>query len=272
MTQRILDAAVEAYRECPGVRAVVLGGSLATGTATDASDVDIGLYYDRERLDYGALNDAARRLDDAHREDLICREGGWGGWVNCGGWLTVQGRPVDVILRDWRRVQDVVQATDRGAFACHYQPGHPHAFVDAAYRGELACCRTLYARDGGFEAVKRRAEVYPPVLRRALVDFFLFEADFSCALAEKYAAGMDAYYLAGHLFRAISALNQVLFALNGTWLLNEKKAVQRAGGLPLAPADYATSVQAVFTAPCGRASALLRALQAQVSALAASGG
>ena len=78
MIRQILDAAVEAYRACPCVRAVVLGGSRATGTATDASDVDIGLYYDRERLDYGALNEAARRLDDAHREGLICREGGWG--------------------------------------------------------------------------------------------------------------------------------------------------------------------------------------------------
>lgn len=271
MIRQILDAAVEAYRACPCVRAVVLGGSRATGTATDASDVDIGLYYDRERLDYGALNEAARRLDDAHREGLICREGGWGGWVNCGGWLTVGGRPVDVILRDWQRVKDVVRATDRGVFACHYQPGHPHAFVDAAYRGELACCRTLYARSGAFEAVKRRAEVYPPALRRALMDFFLFEADFSCGLAEKYAAGADAYYLAGQLFRAVSALNQVLFALNGAWLLNEKKAVQRAGGLPIAPADYAARVQAVFTAPPERAVALLRALQEQVSALAAPG-
>lgn len=270
MLQEILDAAVEAYGSCPCIRAVVLGGSHATGTATDASDVDIGLYYDREKLDYGALNEAARRLDDAHREDLICREGGWGAWVNCGGWLTVQGRPVDVILRDFRRVQDVVQATDRGVFACHYQPGHPHAFVDAAYRGELACCRTLYARDDAFEAVKRHAADYPPALRRALVDFFLFEADFSCKLAEKYADGADAYYLAGHLFRSVSALNQVLFALNGTWLLNEKKAVQRAGSLEVAPADYAARAQAVFTAPSERAVAALRALCEQVSGLAAS--
>ncbi len=33
---------------CPGVEAVVLGGSYASGTADAQSDIDLGLYYEPE--------------------------------------------------------------------------------------------------------------------------------------------------------------------------------------------------------------------------------
>ena len=79
---------VEALRDIKGVRAVVLGGSHATGTQSESSDIDIGVYYDAPP-DIGALCAAAKILDDEKRDGLICPEGGWGNWVNCGGWLTM---------------------------------------------------------------------------------------------------------------------------------------------------------------------------------------
>ena len=67
-------------------------------------------------------------------------------------------------------------------------------------------------------------------------------------------------------------MHQVLFALNGTWLLNEKKAALRAESLPAVPAGYAGKVNSVFTAP-GPIAAVprLRALCGEVIALAAQG-
>ena len=35
----------------------------------------------------------------------------------------------------------------------------------------------------------------------------------------------DLYYVCGHCFRSISSLNQVLFAINREYCINEKKAV-----------------------------------------------
>ena len=250
----------------------MLGGSRATGSATERSDIDIGLYYDRDEADFAQYNAIAAQLDDRRRDGLICTEGGWGRWVNCGGWLIVNGYAVDIILRDWQRVQTAVEETDRGICTCHYQPGHPHAFLNVMYRGELACCRVLHARDEAFFREKRRAESYPPALKKRLVETFLFEADFSCALAEKCVASGDAGYLAGQMFRAVSAMHQVLFALNGTWLLNEKKAALRAESLPAVPAAYAEKVNGVFTAADPiTAVTRLRALCGEVSALAAQG-
>ena len=96
---QIIRQAVTELSALPFVQAVVLGGSRATGTATENSDLDIGIYYDRE-IDLTALNQAAARLDDQHRSDRVCGEGGWGPWVNCGGWLIMGGLPTDLIRRD----------------------------------------------------------------------------------------------------------------------------------------------------------------------------
>lgn len=112
------------------------------------------------------LSRLAQELDDQHRENLVCGEGGWGPWVNCGGWLVMDGVHVDLILRDMDRVQEVVERTDRGEFSAHYQTGHPHAFLDVMYRGELASCQLLYAADPEFSALKSRAENYPIPLQR----------------------------------------------------------------------------------------------------------
>ena len=55
----------------------MLGGSRATGTATENSDIDIGIYYEKGKVDFEELNITAQQLDDAHREHLICRECEW---------------------------------------------------------------------------------------------------------------------------------------------------------------------------------------------------
>jgi len=62
-------------------------------------------------------------------------------------------------------------------------------------------------------------------MKEALISFFLFEAKFSCTLAQ-------------HLFRSISAMHQVLFAINRVYCLNEKKATLRNESFTVAPSDY----------------------------------
>lgn len=268
--EKIIKIVVEKFKNLPFVYAIVLGGSRATGTATEMSDVDIGLYYDSNIIDYRVLNTIAHQIDDDHRENLICREGEWGKWVNCGGWLKINGYPVDLILRDWRRVKKVIDDTDQGKYACHYHVGHPHAYVDVMYRGELAVSRVLYAKNQEFWEIKQHAQRYPNALKKSIIYSFLSEASFTCMQVEKNAERGDIYYLEGQVFRAISAMNQVLFALNGEWLLNEKKAVFRVMNLSRHPAEYARRVGKVFAAindtPISSAQEL-KALYGEVSAL-----
>ncbi len=250
MIKHIFNQITDELSVCPFINSIVLGGSRVTGMATDKSDIDVGIYYDKGQVDFKVLNEIASRLDDMHRDDLICEEGGWGKWVNCGGWLTIGGFQVDLILRDINRVADCIRQTDEGNISAHYQTGHPHAFLNVMYRGELASCQTLYAKDARFLELKAQAETYPDRLAEALVSFFLFEANFSCMLAQQYGTGMDVYYKAGHLFRSVSALNQVLFALNRTYCLNEKKATLRINQLRIAPQCYHERVNKIFSL-CG---------------------
>ena len=46
----LIQRAVDALRACPFIAGIVLGGSRATGTATENSDVDIGVYYRHGQL------------------------------------------------------------------------------------------------------------------------------------------------------------------------------------------------------------------------------
>ena len=55
----------------------------------------------------------------------------------------------------------------------------------------------------------------------------------------------DKYYIAGHI-RAISCLNQVLFACNNEYCINEKKAVKIIDTFEFKPEDYSTKVNRVF--------------------------
>lgn len=225
-----------------------MGGSRAQGTHDADSDIDIGLYYDGEAgIDLAALSAAATLLDDEKRHDLIALPGSWGEWVNGGGWLVVDGVTVDLILRDGNRVEKAIADCAGGNVTAHYQTGHPHAYLNVMYMGELAVCRILHDAIGRMSALQKLTLPYPEKLRTAMLSRFNFEAEFSLMLAEKNSRRGDVYYVAAHLARSISCMNQVLFALNGEYCLNEKKAVIMADGFPVRPADYQVRVERVLS-------------------------
>ncbi|MDR6885018.1 nucleotidyltransferase domain-containing protein [Bacillus sp. 3255] len=258
----VIQKAVEKLRGVEGIAAIVLGGSRACGTETPESDIDIGVYYRPERpIDTAALEQAAAALDDQRRTDLITPIGGWGPWINGGGWLAVGGFAVDILYRDAVQVAGVVDDCLQGRIDIHYQPGHPHGFCTSIYMGEAARCRPLWDPQGVVAELKAKTAVYPDALRHATIAKFLWEADFSLANAKKAESRLDVSYAAGHLFRAVSCLVQVLFAWNGEYLLNEKGAVARCGRMAAAPADFERRVQAGFAGQAGDRAELAKTIK-----------
>ncbi len=277
--EAIIETVTTHLQAVPGLRAVVLGGSRARGTATPTSDIDLGLYYHASAPpDLEALGRVTVALDDAHRPDVLTPLGAWGPWINGGGWLVIGGLHVDFLFRDLQKVGAVVQACRAGQVEVAYQPGHPLGFVSAMYLAEVAVCRPLWEAGGAVAQLKALACPYPPGLKRALVEKFAWEAGFSLDNARKSAARQDAAYVAGCCFRSVGCLLQVLFALNEHYWLNEKGAVAVAGTFARRPADFRARAEAVFAhlapeAPVlEQALTLLAGLVRDVRALAADSG
>jgi hypothetical protein len=172
--------------------------------------------------------------------------GGWGPWIDGGGWLVIGGVHVDLLYRDIDRVAAAIDDAHAGKVERFYQPGHPHAFLPTIYMGEVACARLLHDPAGTLAALQRRTTPYPAALAGALRERFEWEADFALANARKSLDRGDVSYLAGCAFRAIACLCQTLFALNGVYLLNEKGAVAAVDGFALSPTDFAKRVASLF--------------------------
>lgn len=228
-----------------GVVAVVLGGSRARGTHRPDSDVDIGLYY-RGELDVPALRELAGEVAGTPAE--LVPPGGWGPWVDGGGWLTIGGRHVDWIYRDLDRVHRVWNGCCEGRYEVGFQVGHPLGFYSHAYAGEVALCRVLADPTGELATLRAETAAYPDPLAEALV-YGVAEADFAVRMAGGGAAGGDAAHVAGCLFRAVGVLCHALHAQAHQWLINEKGMVDSAARLPAAPADFAERAHTLLGRP-----------------------
>lgn len=247
MIYNIIQSVTEKLSSLPYIEGIVLGGSRARGTHTEDSDIDIGIYYNQESFDLTAINQIATELDDENRNNLVVPPGAWGDWINGGGWLVMNGYHVDLILRDIKRVEQIIKDTEQGSVTANYQTGHPHGYISAMYRGELAISKIQYANDENFYEFKKQAERYPTALQKGLTEFFMFEAGFSLMFAENNIDKDDVSYVCGHCFRSIASLNQVLFAINKEYCINEKKAVKMIEDFKIKPSDYKERVDKVIS-------------------------
>jgi hypothetical protein len=112
--------------------------------------------------------------------------------------------------------------------------------------GEVALGLPLHDPQGVLAALKAKTTPYPAKLKQATIDKFAWEISFSLVVAQKAVARGDVAYAAGCCFRSVACMNQVLFALNEVYLLNEKGAVALANGFTLCPLDYQQRVESVF--------------------------
>jgi predicted nucleotidyltransferase len=82
----LLERVSAALATVPGVVAIALGGSRATGAAHAASDCDVGLYFsERAGLDVERLLKVVKGLVDDPAAAKVTEVGGWGR----GSWAVV---------------------------------------------------------------------------------------------------------------------------------------------------------------------------------------
>jgi hypothetical protein len=217
-----------------GVAGVALGGSRARGEHAEDSDVDLGIYY-RPPLDVTALQRLADEVSETPTR--VTEPGGWGRWVDGGGWLRIGGMPVDWIYRDVDRVARSCRDAVAGRFEWHFQVGHPLGFAGTTYAGELAHGVLLADPAGELSALRSTVAEFPPALRSAVLER-LDEARFLLGGAAKAVPRGDSAYVAACLFRVVLLCVHALHAAAGRFVLNEKGAIAAAGRLPGAPGGF----------------------------------
>jgi predicted nucleotidyltransferase len=197
----------------PGVVAVVLGGSRATGTHRPDSDWDLGVYY---RAGFEA--DSVRRLGYAGR---VSELGEWGPVMDGGAWLTAAGTPVDVVFRDLDRVQAWIADARRGRFEVLTQNGYLAGAPTYIPVGELALCRPLSG--------ELPRPDYPDALAEAADERWRGRASVALMFASAHAGAGDAVACTGMLALAVLCGGHARLAGRREWVLNEKRLVARAG-------------------------------------------
>lgn len=90
---------------------------------------------------------------------------------------------------------------------------------------------------------------YSALLKKALIEKYIWESSFSIQTSVKAANCEDVVYVTGCLFRCVACLIQVLFALNERYINNEKSAVQITNSFALCPNNFKEIVTAVLGNP-----------------------
>ena len=115
------------------------------------------------------------------------------------------------------------------------------------YMGELSICKVLVDSKNHISELKVKTIPYSKNLKNAILGYFMFESSFSLMFAKANIDKDDISYVCGHCFRSISCLNQVIFALNGEYCINEKKAVKMIDSFKIKPQDYKIKIDEVIT-------------------------
>lgn len=230
-----------------GVRAVVLGGSYARGCARPDSDIDLGLLYaEAAPFSIRSLRDLAAAVDDTGRP-VVTEFYEWGRWVNGGAWLTIGGQRVDLLYRSLERLEWVMAEAAVGRYELDYDQQPPFGFFSGTYLGEIEVSIPLFDPEGRLEMLKWRVAGYPEALRQAVVQDYLWAAEFGlAAFAPKFAARADTYGTAACLTRAVNQVMLALFALNRKYPLNDKTALAEVAGFSYAPPSFGSRAQEVL--------------------------
>ena len=138
--------------------------------------------------------------------------------------------------------------------------------------GEVALCRPIHDPRGMITELKAMTSPYPGPLRDALIRRFQWEVRFSIENGEIAVPRGEQTHIAGCAYRALACVGQVLFALNGRYLINEKAALEEAATFPLTIPGLMQRVaefwQLIRVKEFGAALAMLRSVERELAALA----
>lgn len=221
-----LDAMVSALKDVEGIVAIVLGGSYAAGLANEKSDLDIGLYYsEKSPFDIEKVRSVASSFSIAGMP-LVTDFYEWGPWVNGGSWMMTAIGKVDLLYRNIDQVQQTINDAVNGIWQHNFDQQPPFGFRSIIYLGETQVCKPLFDPQNILQRFKALITPYPMKLRQVVISDSLWLAEFTLMQCVSFASTGDTYNTVGCFTRIVNYLVHALFAINETYPLGDKRAVQ----------------------------------------------
>jgi hypothetical protein len=248
-----------------GVIAVALGGSYARGTQHPGSDIDLGLYYSESQP--FVIEDIRQVAEQVATSPAVVTDFyEWGAWVNGGAWIPTRVGKVDFLYRNVDQVRRVIEDAHAGKVDLDFCRQPPYGFHGVTYLGETQVALPLYDPSNILIALKKAVASFPPALKHSIVREYLWGVEVTLLFAHDFATRADVYNTAGCLTRGLSYLTQVLFALNETYFIADKGAIEAIEAFPISPRTYADRVNQILARP-GRTSVELARAVASFEAL-----
>ncbi len=229
---------VERVATVPGVAAIALGGSRATGLAGPDADIDLGLLYRADDpIDLVALQAVVDEVDD-RVGTTVSPFGGWGPWVDGGAWLSVGGVRADLLYRSIDRYRSVIDAAGRGQVEHDWLQQPAFGFWSHSLLGELHCARPLHDPTGVVAELAAATDPYPTALRVAVTGGLSWAARFAVENARSPVRRGDRFMATGCLVRSLALQCQVLLALNERYPMNDKRTLEIVSALTILPSGF----------------------------------
>ncbi len=254
----VIEQLIEKLSGVAGMAAIVLGGSYASGTQHEKSDIDLGLYYYEARpFSIDEIRAIANEIS-VDGKATVTDFYGWGAWVNGGAWIHTPVGKIDFLYRNLDQVQKTIAGAQQGISHHDYDQQPSYGFYSVIYLAETQICIPLYDPESVIAKLKRSVEVYPALLKEKVMADSLWGAEFTLLHARGFAAQGDIYNTVGCLTRAVSNITQALFALNEKYFLRDKKVLETVANFPYLPSGYIQQVNRILAFPGNTAAELTK--------------
>ena len=94
--------------------------------------------------------------------------------------------------------------------------------------------------------MKRKVRPMSIIYKKAAIEYFLWEASYSAQTGRRAIDKGDIIYVIGSLYKAANALAQVVYAMNGEYILNEKGCFSKMVHFKHVPKDFIKNMQSIF--------------------------
>src|SRR4030095_5862114 len=223
--EKTLQNIVYDLQRIDNIVAIVLGGSYATNSASENSDLDIGIYYsERNPFKIEEIRSIARKY--AINDPTVTDFYEWGPWVNGGAWIETASGKVDFLYKNIEQVKSTLEKAERGEWENHFEQQPPFGFSSVFYLGETKCCIPLPDPKGVIANLKEQVETYPPKLKETIIQYSLWSAEFTIWHAELFCMRQDVYNTVGCLARGVKNIVNALFAINELYPIGDKRSIE----------------------------------------------